>query len=205
MKSTPNDLDSIIKTAYSPVYPVVTSQIIDAFGIKEGICIDIGAGPAPLSISLAKATSLKIYALDISDEILGIAKKNINNEALEERITPILGDVHNLPFDDEFADLIVSRGSMFFWNDLESGFKEIYRVLKHGGGAYIGGGFGNGRIKEKIKNQLGYSDVDTKKNNYKKPPKIDKDSLELAVNNAGINEYVLINDDTGLWVILLRS
>ena len=52
----------------------------------------------------------------------------------------MLNDAESMPFEDNFADLIVSRGSMFFWNDQTKVFKEIYRVLKPNGMAYIGCG-----------------------------------------------------------------
>jgi ubiquinone/menaquinone biosynthesis C-methylase UbiE len=44
------------------------------------------------------------------------ASKNIREAGLEGRITLICGDVHAMPFDDDYADLIISRGSMFFWD-----------------------------------------------------------------------------------------
>jgi hypothetical protein len=47
-------------------------------------------------------------------------------------------------------DLIVSRGSIFFWKDLPMAFKEIHCVLAPDGWAYVGGGFGSQKIKESI-------------------------------------------------------
>jgi SAM-dependent methyltransferase len=49
-----------------------------------------------------------------------------------------------MPFPDNSVDLVVSRGSIFFWNDPVQGLKEVYRVLRPGGKAYIGGGAGSG-------------------------------------------------------------
>jgi len=40
-----------------------------------------------------------------------------------------------------FADLVVSRNSLFEWPDKMAGLREAYRILKHGGVAYMGGGF----------------------------------------------------------------
>jgi len=61
--------------------------------------------------------------------MLEIAQKSIE-EGLEKRIKTVIGDVHQMPFPDEFADLVFTRGSMFFWKDLPTAFREIYRVLK---------------------------------------------------------------------------
>lgn len=204
MKSDPNILDLMVENIYSPTYPLIASQITEKFQINKGICIDVGTGPAPLSIALAKITDLKIYAMDISEEMCQIAEQKINSECLENRIIPIRSNVNKMPFEDGFADLVVSRGSMFFWKDLSSGFEEIYRVLKPSGASYIGGGYGSGMLKEKIKREF-KDNRNSGKKLYKSPPKIDINTLEKAVNNAGIKNYILINDDSGLWVLFKKQ
>lgn len=44
------------------------------------------------------------------------------------------------PVGDEAFDLVVSRESYHFWQNLPTAFTEILRVMKPGGTAYIGGG-----------------------------------------------------------------
>lgn len=200
MESDSHNLDLMVEKIYSPTYPFIASQITEKFGIKKGICIDVGTGPAPLAIAIAKITALKIYAMDISNKMFQIAEQNIASECFEDMIIPIKGDVSNMPFEDDFAELIISRGSMFFWKDLTSAFREIYRVLKPGGAGYIGGGFGSASLKKKVKKQFqtpGYG-------SYKSPPKIDADALKIAVMNAGINDFTLIDDESGLWVLFKK-
>lgn len=186
----------LINGVHSPIYPLIAHQIRDKLKIREGIAIDVGAGPASLSIAMARITKLKIYAMDISPEMLQIAKESIESEGLENKIISVGGDVHRIPFPDSFADLVFSRGSMFFWKDLASAFREIYRVLKPGGAGYIGGGFGSAAVQKQVKNRFKHQSGGS----YKKPPKIQVDTLEIAVKKAGITNYILINDDSGLWV-----
>lgn len=197
MLNDSQSIDSMLMDGtHASIYPLIANQITEKFKIKKGIGIDVGAGPASLSVALAKITELDIYSMDISSKMLEIAQESVKKEGLEKRIKTVLGDVHQMPFPDEFADLVFSRGSMFFWKDLTTAFREIYRVLKPGGAGYVGGGFGSAAVRKKVKNQFKGKGSES----YKSPPKIHLDSLEIAVFEAGITNYILINDDSGLWV-----
>lgn len=202
MLNNPQSIDSmLIDGTHAPVYPLIANQITRKCNITEGTAIDVGTGPASLSVAMARITQLDIYAMDISKEMLDIARKSIEKEGLGKRITPIKGDVNQMPFQDKFADLIFSRGSMFFWKDLSTAFNEIYRVLKPGGAGYIGGGFGSSKLRKKVKNQF----KSEYRKFYKSSRKIQVDKLEIAVIEAGISDYNLINDDSGLWVLFKKT
>ncbi|MDY6971541.1 MAG: methyltransferase domain-containing protein [Thermodesulfobacteriota bacterium] len=122
------------------IYQLLPRQIVDDYGITKGTYLDIGCGGAQMLINMARITDLECVGLDIEPEILEVAKKNVAEAGFSKRFKSVAGDVHNLPLPDDFADLITSRGSIPFWRDRVKAFKEIYRVLKPGGVAYIGGG-----------------------------------------------------------------
>jgi len=46
IKTEPNRFNMIAKKAFAPVYPYLAEQIKNKFGITEGICVDVGSGPA---------------------------------------------------------------------------------------------------------------------------------------------------------------
>lgn len=119
------------------LFPPIAMQIIEDTNVREGICIDIGAGSGLLAIELTKISNLKIIAVDIDDDMINLGKFNIKSNDLKDRIEVVKGDVHSLEYNDNYADLIVSRNSLHYWKDAELAFKEIYRVLKPGGMAYI--------------------------------------------------------------------
>lgn len=135
--------DKIARTLFKNVYPYLALQIKQDYGITKGVCVDAGAGPAYLSIELAKITELKIYALDIDPEAIEIARRNIREAGLSERVETVLANVERMPFPDNFADLVISRGSFIFWKNKVRAFQEIWRILKPGGVAFVGGGMGN--------------------------------------------------------------
>ena len=138
---------------HAPVYPLIASQIINKFHIMKGVAIEVGSGPASLSIAMARMTELKIYALDISPEMYKIARKNIAKYGFKDRILPMLADVHQMPFPDNYAHLIFSRGSMFFWKDLASALKDICGFKARRSFLYRGG-FGNETTKKLVKKPL---------------------------------------------------
>ena len=199
MKTNPKKMDETSKAIFKDVYPLIADQIIRRCEIKDGTCIDIGSGPGSLAIAISKVTDLNIYSIDISEEMNQIAKKNIIEEELHHKIFPVNGDVHELPFPDDFADLIISRGSLFFWEDKETSFKEIYRVLKPEGWAYIGGGFGSKTLKNKIRQSVNNSKTD-----HINIPKISIMKLELILNKVPLKNYQILNDNSGLWILFKK-
>jgi len=129
------------RTLLAPVYPALAKQIVEDTGITEGIGIDLGCGSGELTIELVRLTKLKIYALDLNPYAVAIAQRRITEAKIGDRAYAIWGDALNLPFKDNWADLVVSRGLIPFLPDKAGVFREAWRVLKPGGVAYIGGGF----------------------------------------------------------------
>jgi len=185
----------------APIYPVIAEQIIDECCITRGICIDLGCGPAQLGMELAKRTSLIIYALDVSEEMLKMAKENIEKAGLNGKVIPISGDAHAMPFKNEFADLIVSRGSLPFWRDKVQAFREVYRVLKVGGLTFIGGGFGRDmEVRNKVREKLKLRKEMLK---FKKP-ELTAEHLRCILDKAQIPKFKLISDGSGVWVKIAK-
>lgn len=125
----------------APVYPALAQQIVEDYRISEGVCVDVGGGSGMLSTELARITNLTCYVLDIDPYAVRLCNLLAEESDLIGRVRGVEGDAMDLPFKDGFADLVVSRGSIFFWPDQLRGVLEAYRILKPGGVAFIGGGF----------------------------------------------------------------
>src|SRR3989339_642760 len=204
-KKAAMDMDAIVKTLFAPIYPVIAEQIKSMHGIVTGNCIDLGAGPGALSIGLARITDLHLYAVDKSSHSFDIATKNIKDVGLEDRITPVKSDIAAMPFEDNFADLMISRGSIFFWQDLAGAFNEIYRVLKPGGETHIGGGFGTPELKkfifaEMAKKNDGFEDRSKKRGGLEAMKRI-KDALEQSL----ARRYQMTQSEIGFWIHITKE
>ncbi|NIA08388.1 MAG: methyltransferase domain-containing protein [Nitrospiraceae bacterium] len=194
--------DKLVKENFMPAIISTARQVIEDYGILEGVCLDVGCGTAVFALELCRRSKLKIYALEKINSIYEVARMNIKKEGMTDRIVPVLGDAHSLPFEDKFVDLVISRGSYHCWEDKALVFQEIYRVLKRGGIGLVGGGFGRYVTKEEIEKMAALRDRSLKDDAelYKSPNK-----LEDIIHRAGISNFHIIHDRTGLWAEIKKS
>lgn len=125
------------------IYPLLAQQFVDDYDLDKGICFDIGSGNGYVGIEIAKITDMAVYFIDIDPEALDFAQQAVKQADIKNEVYFIEADVcKGIPVVDNFADFIVSRGSLWFWKDKVKGVAETYRLLKVGGNAIIGGGLG---------------------------------------------------------------
>jgi ubiquinone/menaquinone biosynthesis C-methylase UbiE len=184
-----------------PVYPLIAQQILDDYQVDEGICIDIGTGPGYMGLELAKITNLEVYFLDMDPASLDKAKRNVAECELDNAVHFVEADVTDLPFGDNFADFIVSRGSLWFWKDQVKGLQEIHRVLKEGGIAFVGGGLGRytpATMRERLK---GRRRIIQEK--HKDVKFLDEDGLRELISETGLAGCRIVSDGeegAGTWI-----
>jgi len=142
--------DATAREVFAPLYPVMARRILDESAKTDGRCLDIGCGSGWLGIALAQASDLHVTFCDVSEVMLELAGGHLEASGLAERGRCVAGNVHALPFPEASFDLVVSRGSFPFWGEPEKAAAEIFRVLRPGGVACIGGGFGNREIHEEV-------------------------------------------------------
>ncbi len=199
-------MNEIARTVFAPIYPVIAQNAIAATGIRQGICLDLGSGSAMLAMAVAHhAPQMQVISFDASPYSTQIAMDNIAAAELKDRVRCETGDVHALPFSDGDVSLIISRGSMFFWDDLESAFREIYRVLTHGGATYIGGGFGNATLKKQVIAEMLRRDPTWDCYARKKTGKDGLNRFKKMFQNIGCQTHRIIDDETGFWIVMSKS
>lgn len=128
----------------APVYEPLAEQIVADYNLadlSEGIGIDLGSGPGDLVLALSERTNLHWINADINPHFFGFFFEQAQKRGMAHEVSAQFADAGRLPFRDNLADIIVSRGSYHFWDDTASGIQEIMRVLKPGGVAYVGRGF----------------------------------------------------------------
>jgi ubiquinone/menaquinone biosynthesis C-methylase UbiE len=204
-EETAADFNKIAQTIFFPIYPVIAHQILKKAEIDTGSCLDIGSGPGHLAIALATLSDLTVFALDNSGPMCRIAEANVGKYHLEQRVKPVFGDVQKIPFGNESMDIVVSRGSFFFWKNLTRGFAECQRVLRPGSMAYIGGGFGNARLRDEIVARMRERDPEWEDKRQGWYRNCNPHMVRSALAAAGILKYDLVQDDSGYWVCFCKS
>ena len=119
----------------------VAEDVIEYCRPKQGLWVDLGSGSGGLGFALAQASESVILLIEPNANTLEKALERASS-GLAARVVPIVSGAEHIPLPDGSVDLVTSRGSIFFWKDPPQGLREVYRILRPGARALIGGGFG---------------------------------------------------------------
>ncbi len=186
---------------FAPMYEPLARQMVQDYGLKYGVAVDVGGSCGAFSLALARQTQMKVYCLDIDVQAMRLCGVLADEAGLTGRVIPIEGDALHMPLRSNFADLVFSRGSLPFWSDQVQGLRECYRILKPGGVGYVGHG-GFGRLlapaeREKLVKWRLESFAKSKPEGWRGPG----EALPELAKKAGIKKYRLIKEpEVGWWL-----
>lgn len=99
--------------------------------------LDVATGTCDLPIALSKLCPDEIIALDISEEMLDIGRRKINQHIRDCKIQLLRADCERLPFPNECFDLVTVAFGVRNFENLEEGLSQMYRVIQQGGRVLI--------------------------------------------------------------------
>lgn len=96
--------------------------------------LDLGSGGGIDVLLSAKRVGPKgkAYGLDMTDEMLSLAREN-QHKAGVENVEFLKGEIENIPLPDNSVDVIISNCVINLSGDKDSVLREAFRVLKPGG------------------------------------------------------------------------
>ena len=100
-------------------------------GASTGHFLDVGTGPAQIPILLAqRCPNIHITAIDLSEEMLKIAKRHVANAGLTDQITLECIDAKTLPYPDNTFDGLISNSIVHHIHDAMKALEEMGRVTR---------------------------------------------------------------------------
>ena len=197
---------AISREVFAPVYPYYAARFVEDSGIRTGRCLDLGCGNGSLGLAVAERSKLSLILLDRSPVMIRAAGEHAAERGLADRTVAVTGDVQALPLTDGCVDLVVSRGSLMFWQDLPRAFAAIYRVLSPRGRAYLGGGLGSPEMRRNICREMAKRDARWTPDSPPPPrPGTDPDRHAAALRSAGITTFFITREDAGHWIEIWKT
>ncbi|MCA9038725.1 MAG: class I SAM-dependent methyltransferase [Planctomycetaceae bacterium] len=109
-------------------------------GLDETLrVLDVGTGTAliPIELCLQATESHQIIAIDLAEEMLKLARKNVEEAGLENQVELKLVDAKGLPEELGLFDLVMSNSIVHHIPEPGPVLGEMYRALKPGGFLFV--------------------------------------------------------------------
>ncbi len=101
---------------------------------RGGEVLDVGTGPARLPIALCRADRrLRVLGIDLAGPMIELARRNVLDAELADRIRFARGDAKSLPFPDGRFEAVVSNTIVHHIPDPAPALAEMARLVAPGG------------------------------------------------------------------------
>lgn len=136
--NTVEDAHDYDEMDHSAVNSLFVEDLIQFAGEVRGPVLDVGTGTARIPIELCRrADGFEVLALDAAEEMLNIARHNIIEAGLLDRILPTMIDAKDLPFDDNHFATVMSNSIIHHIPEPGKVFAEMVRVTRVGGAIFV--------------------------------------------------------------------
>jgi hypothetical protein len=190
-----------INTLWEPVYPHLARHIGDVCGRTTGAVLEVGpfCGVVYDLVRQGIGSSFRIASFPRGMDSFYAGE--IEKRGMRDMVDMVLTSPDLSGIEDNTIDLLVFRGALFFPSLFSVNHQALLRVLRAGGTAFVGGGFGKHTPAEVIRPLADRS----RELNYligKKETTVDEIRKDLEA--AGITENAEIVTQGGLWVVLKK-
>ena len=191
-----------VNDLWSKIYPYLATQVMEYYGRSHGEVLELGPFSGGISVELARLNpglSITIAAQDPG--VVDYLRKEIEEAGLNRKVEVAWSELDNLVFADCLFELILFRGAYFFLDEDGKILREIYRVLKEDGLAFIGGGYGRNTPQALIDE---IADESRDLNDRLGRRRVTEGDVTTMVNQAGLASHTRIEKEGGLWLVIQK-
>lgn len=114
----------------------VTEELVSKFAFRNLTVLDVGCGIGGTCRMMAEKFNCVVSGIDNNEEFISTAKKLSSLVGLEGKTIFVQGDALDMPYRDNFFDVVWTQHVQMNIKDKLKFYSEIYRVLK-GNGSFI--------------------------------------------------------------------
>ena len=196
------DLLKQVNSLWKKIYPYLVLQIMESYNKTSGTVLELGPFSGGIALELAKAyPELDIIIAAKSSGVVEYLKKEISTSGTAQKITIQETKFDRLAFNDFQFDLVICRGAFFFLDQKGNLLREIFRVLKEEGLAFVGGGYGKDVPKELIDE---IADESRELNDRLGRKQISIKELEEIIKKSQLTDKCKIETEGGLWLTVKK-
>ncbi len=191
-----------VNDLWSKIYPYLAAQVMEYYGKSYGDVLELGPFAGGISVELARMyPGLKITLAAQESGMVDFLRMEMEEARLDREMELRCCELDNLAFAGSLFDLVIFRGAYFFLDEESRIIREIYRVLKEDGIAFIGGGYGKNTPQALI-DEIAHKSRDL--NDRLGRRRVTLGEAKGMVKKARLSGHARIETEGGLWLVIKK-
>jgi hypothetical protein len=195
------DLVQEIDQLWHPIYPYLAQHVHELYGRTDGDVVEIGPFCGVIFSLVRKKIGHSFFIAAFPEGMGNFFQQEGKRQKLGEKIEVLETNPSLDGLGENRFDLVIFRGAIFFPTLFQVDFSALYRIVKKGGMALLGGGFGKftpESVIEKIKRRSRELNLMIGKT------EIDKDQLVQDLQKSKAKGRFEFFSEGGLWVVMKK-
>ena len=186
---------------WEPIQPFLSKEIEELYSRHDGHILEIGPFSGLIFVLARKNIGEKFSIAAFRKGALSLFQREARKFGLEDLVRIIESNSSLIGIADNSIDLTIFRGAFFFPKLFQADLLSVYRTLRTGGIAFIGGGFGKHTPPEIISKIANRS---MQLNAALGRVRVTVESVREQVRSSHLERKCEIATEGGLWVVMKK-